>query len=388
MLSHSFRLDGKGIFQVGFTKIRSKLEKRFYISVSTFSADFGTVFSSVIGLPTTGPSLASDVQSQVHGTTFTKDLSSEQKDRRKLAKRIVKAVQNALEDATRKEGELCRKPFEKELKELDLLLENSILSRRDSLGGSLAENLSDDEPGETKLRENGHEVVMAIANGERIKDRNFVEVMEEDTRDPQDKGELTVADVISKSLQEHANGSDAEVATLGEKKVSTSDLDVKWPAHQVVSRQGSDVIEDPVPLVNGVGDTVSNRKGSAVTVDVNEPSHQSSAMSPVPSTPPLSSDGDPWALLSYGGIPWYMDPFDPVGTTIHEERWTGRDVVRGMSEELSDMDEEELQGLVGEGMTDAAQEGADGSSIADSSSAALPARRKSGAKRRRWRGFR
>ncbi|KAJ5416408.1 Zinc finger PHD-type [Penicillium cf. griseofulvum] len=40
-----------------------------------------------------------------------------------------------------------------------------------------------------------------------------------------------------------------------------------------------------------------------------------------------------------------MQPFDPVGTTVHEERWTGRDVMRGMSEELSELDEDELEGL-------------------------------------------
>jgi NuA3 HAT complex component NTO1 len=41
-----------------------------------------------------------------------------------------------------------------------------------------------------------------------------------------------------------------------------------------------------------------------------------------------------------------MQPFDPIGTTIHEERWTGRDVMRGMSEELSELDEDELKDLV------------------------------------------
>ena len=41
-----------------------------------------------------------------------------------------------------------------------------------------------------------------------------------------------------------------------------------------------------------------------------------------------------------------MECFDPVGTTIEEERWKGRELVRGMSEALSDMDEEELSGLV------------------------------------------
>ena len=303
----------------------------------------------------------------------------------------MKAVQYALEDATCKESELCRKPFEKELKELDLLLENSILSRRDSITGSLAEDVSDDEPNGTQIQKNGREVAMASMNGDRAEDKRakeVSEVTEEITRKQEDKGDLAAADVISGSLQEqvqaHAastsSGSNSEAAALLERQGSTSGFEPKWPAHQV-GRHGSDA----VPLVNGV---VGNGKDSEARIDAKEPSHPSTAMPSVPPTPPLSSEGAPSAALSYGGIPWYMDPFDPVGTTIHEERWTGRDVVRGMSEELSDMDEEELQSLVDEGMVDAAHEGADGSSIADPANAALPARRKSGAKRRRWRGFR
>jgi len=361
--------------------------------VSTFSADFGTVFSSAIGLPTIETS--SDVQAQMDGTTFAKDLSSEQKDRRKLAKRIVKAVQYGLEDATRKESELCRKPFEKELRELDLLLENSILSRRDSITGSMAGDVSDDEPGATETLENGHEVVMAMTNGETNDDKNIVEAIEEDVRNPQDKGRLAVADVLMDSPQEQvqaraastSNGLNSEVAALGETKGSTSVVETISSTHQV-GRHGSDVGGRPVPSVNGVGVTARNDKDPTAMTDTKDPSHLSTAMPSVPPMPLLSSEGNPSALLSQGGIPWYMDPFDPVGTTIHEERWTGRDVVRGMSEELSDMDEDELQGLVDEEMADATQEGAEGSSVGSSMNAALPARRKSGAKRRKWRGFR
>ncbi len=373
--------------------MRSKLEKRSYISVSKFSADFGTVFSSAIGLPMMVTS--SDVQAQIHGTTFAKDLSSEQKDRRKLAKRIVKAVQYALEDATRNESELCRKPFEKELRELDLLLENSILSRRYSITGSLAEDVSDDEVGGTQSLRNGREVAMAMTNGEITDDKNIVEDMGEDTRNPQDKGRSAVADVISDSLQEqlqvHAastsSGSNSEIAAFGEIQGSTFGVETKSSTPRV-GRRGSDVADASAPMVNGIGATASNDKDLTAMIDAKESSHLSTAMPSVAPTPPFNSEEDPSALLSHGGIPWYMDPFDPVGTTIHEERWTGRDVVRGMSEELSDMDEEELQGLVDEGMADAAQEDAGGSSVGSLANAALPARRKSGAKRRKWRGFR
>ena len=105
-----------------------------------------------------------------------------------------------------------------------------------------------------------------------------------------------------------------------------------------------------------------------------------------PPTPPLSSGGD-LQPLSNGGIPWYMDPFDPEGTTVQEERWTGRELVRGMSEELSDMDEEELSGLVDGNMVDNVQ--CSGATTLNPDVAGVAAsRRKAAAKRKRWRGYR
>jgi NuA3 HAT complex component NTO1 len=60
--------------------------------------------------------------------------------------------------------------------------------------------------------------------------------------------------------------------------------------------------------------------------------------SPPTSTPALD-------VFALGGIPWYLAPFDPIGTTVHEERYMGRAVLRDMSEELSDMDEDTLTEL-------------------------------------------
>ena len=73
-----------------------------------------------------------------------------------------------------------------------------------------------------------------------------------------------------------------------------------------------------------------------------------------PPTPPLSAAGEAYSL-SHGGAPWYMEAFSPIGTTVSEEQWTG---VRGMSETLSDMDEDELSGLVdANGMKDGMNSG-------------------------------
>jgi NuA3 HAT complex component NTO1 len=79
-------------------------------------------------------------------------------------------------------------------------------------------------------------------------------------------------------------------------------------------------------------------------------------------------------------MPWYMEPFDPVGTTVWEERWTGREVARGMSEELSDMDEEELDGLV--------EVDGDEVEVGKVEGKGEGVEKKKGKVKKRWRGFR
>lgn len=63
-----------------------------------------------------------------------------------------------------------------------------------------------------------------------------------------------------------------------------------------------------------------------------------------PLTPPRSEKNllDP---LHNGGVPWYLKAFDIHGTTVHEPVWEGPQVLRDMSEDLSELDDDELDGL-------------------------------------------
>ena len=71
-------------------------------------------------------------------------------------------------------------------------------------------------------------------------------------------------------------------------------------------------------------------------------------MGSAPLTPPRSEQEQNTSLTT-GGVPWYMEAFEPVGTTVHEEKWTGRDVLRDMSEALTEIGDDELNGLVERG---------------------------------------
>lgn len=321
-----------------------------------------------------------EVKTQIDGVVAAKDLTADYKEKRKLAKRIIKAVQGSLEDAMRKESELCRKPFEKELRDLDRLLETSISSRRDSLTNSLGEDASDDEA-------HGQ---LPLTNGETH------HLVHKSTDKQSTEHAITNGDLVIHQGGESLINTAHPIKVTGSK--SRYDLEISSKS------MGLAEASEPVPVPSGdlhqqptPEDSVTTLGSNGITIYEHQPdeaavtslvgsSHEVAKQSE-PRTPPLSSKGEVQAALSQGGIPWYMDPFDPVGTTIHDERWTGREVVRGMSEELSDMDEEELSGLVDVGMTEIAEDLGDGTLHPESGIAAI-ARRKNGVKRRRWRGYR
>lgn len=244
------------MFAPGLMSIRQRLNERFYPSVAAFSSDLASLFTSEIGVEPAGDT--AELQAQISGRA--PELSLEQREKRKLAKRIIKVIQPSLEDAIRKESELNRKPFEKELKELDMILDHSVMSRS---GDSV-------EPeGDTEL--SGHPDAM---------------------------------EGVEETLPTTEAPSEAQ-PTAGEQHPEASGAEELPPA------------EDPIKSVNAY---------------CRHPT-------------PVLTEQDQQLPLALGGIQWYMQPFDPVGTTVHEERWTGRDVMRGMSEELSELDEDELEGL-------------------------------------------
>jgi len=316
------------------------------------------VFSNILDLPTVSDTAG--VEAQINQGAQSKDFTSEYKEKRKLAKRIVKAVQPALEDATRKESELLRKPFEKELQQLDLMLENSLVSRRESVNGILPVEMAETEAAAQQL----------VAD-----DRPHP------TRVNGDFGVSNYSDITMDALGIFNGNSSATVNLdnsvpkdkLGEKRPTINAPNQPTPEHT-----------DSISPTNGAHDQGNNTYGigsegriiqGPVGIRIREPP-----------TPPMSTGGDRQPL-SNGGIPWYMETFDPDGSTIREERWTGRELVRGMSEELSDMEDEELSGLMDVERAEEVRKGGEDGTLHPNTAEVEAARRKEAAKRRRWRGY-
>lgn len=290
------------------------------------------------------------------------ELSLKQREKRKLAKRIIKAIQPALEDAIRKESELNGRPFEKELKELDLILESGVLSRR----ASMVEGAADQEAVDRDGTPAGADEDRGAQNAEIAKS------------EPND--EPAAEPAVEKTV-------DTEMPDAGEAEEIPAADDAKPVAAAAAAESSTSDGGTTKPVLEESNSTDASATKDNHSVNSYPPSQPKDAAPAMP-TPPLSHQDDQNLPLAQGGIQWYMQPFDPIGTTIHEERWTGRDVMRGMSEELSELDEDELKGLVDhemeEGLENPQNETTSG--VADGA-ASEPQAEKVHRTRRRWRGF-
>jgi NuA3 HAT complex component NTO1 len=310
------------VFTPGFELLSQRLQERYYTSVSDFSRDLSRVFSQVLeGVDGTEDPPDADIgaiHSKLHEipsrTAEHNALTHEQKELKKLAKRIVKAVKEPLEAATRKEAQLRGREMEEEIRRLDSM---PIFAS----AGIQASGMDLDE-------ESAETVDVAMPDVEEV-----------------DEATLHFPDGTSKTTPPASkNGSAA----------STFDQETAITATQATfkSKPESPAAPPSPPIsrssVAPVGSTVPNLHSVSATDLTLHQQHPS----PPTSTPALD-------VFAHGGIPWYLAPFDPIGTTVHEERYMGRAVLRDMSEELSDMDEDTLTELApppdldGDGSSDA-----------------------------------
>lgn len=345
---------------------------RSYTSVSAFSVELGAIFSDAVGLPVAVD--AAEVQAHISNEVSSKDTTPEYKETKKLAKRIIKAVQASLEDAMRKESELCRRPFEKELRGLGLL-DNSVLSRRDSITNSLGDEISDSQPDNLKPRNRGSNL------GESPQPNSLTTMTDQNSGIPRfEHSKENISQVLASNIYS-GSSLQQEPSHVGAGPPADMDTDGRPTNETATTYPASPERLNDTNLKNS--NTNEGREHGKSIIGSSIHQEGKTSRQAEPPSPPLSSEGD--SQMFNGGIPWYMAVFDPVGTTIQEERWTGRELVRGMSEELTDMDEEELSGLVDTEMTETQSVTAE---ERPESSAGGNTHRKNGIKRKRWRGFR
>lgn len=198
------------------------------------------------------------------------------KAKKALAKRLIKAVQASLEEAVRNECQLLRVPPEAEIKRLNAILDKSLSTEADSSKA----NEDRDGPSRPSPELGG----AGLTNG------------------------LTLS-VVSPSSKESPSHTPSTNGVIQPK------LALRGGGR---TRRSTASNED-VPVLNGhtrpLGNVIEGKSSRAS---------------------PEQKEDEPPLPVRDGGIPWYMQNFRPEGTRVQEEQWSGRELVRAMSEDLSD----------------------------------------------------
>lgn len=248
------------------------------------------VFTSVIDFTTITNVI--DAEQQLSDVAH-ETLTAEQKEKKKLAKRIIRGLQPYFDEALRKESDLAGRPFEREIPNLEALLDRKLRkSETHSANGEDVQQTVEDESS-------------TVARGE---------------------------------MQEQHGATDAAVqAAKHEHHLAPT------PEENVDDRHGlRDEAADEAAIAAQLGQDGAIGVASLDRMDIDPEVASGQA---APPTPPGSDQDLLGPIIHHGGVPWYLKEFDPEGTTVHEERWTGREVLRDMSEELSELDEDELNDL-------------------------------------------
>ncbi|RCI14793.1 hypothetical protein L249_6474 [Ophiocordyceps polyrhachis-furcata BCC 54312] len=295
----------KNLFADGLAKLQSRIEQRFYVSALCFAQDLGDVIGGGIATPPVTEEVP-EQRFEAADTAPAKNAFSDIRERRKLGKRILKAVQPYLEAALRAESEITNKPFDGLQKELEALMDASIEATR-------APVKLEGEEGEDE------DTIMVDASEITVKSGT--------------NGDGQAMDTVEAGSAENRNGG-------GNIEVKTSGLGiVHRGGPEAMRRAGRGVAAAANGGLNGTSETPPESDGFV-------PMNRQTAAGPP--TPPQSNGSfgkEPGDPLADGGVLWYLKAMQPVGTTIVGEHWAGRDAVRMLSEDLTDLDDEELQGL-------------------------------------------
>lgn len=254
------------------------------------------VFSFVIGFATVTSTTETGHQLNdvAHGL-----LNAEQKDKKKLAKRIIRGIQPLFEDALQKESDLAGRPFDRDTPNLEALLDQKLQKQQYAAPTSDGVHKSIEEATSGGAVEGGQVNSMASNN--------------------------LFTDVVKGDQSTHHAPTPEELSQ----------------DHQSARDEAADEAAIAAQLNQDTMQVTAGANG----MNVDQVQANNSARA-APPTPP-GSDQDLLGPIHNGGVPWYMKEFDPEGTTVYEERWSDLDIVRDVSEELSELDDDELNGLAG-----------------------------------------
>jgi NuA3 HAT complex component NTO1 len=307
------------------------VEARFYTTALSFAHDFGDLFR--IGIITEPPPRV-ETASEAQSSSPSKKPVLDIKERKRLAKRIIKAVQPQLEVAVQTEANISGKPFERLKQELFQLLEAEFQPSHDSISVSLGESgsvaehdLDVDMQDADQAKSNGIEKTHGGSSSDQGNEENNARYESLDV-------EMQDADAQGEEIDDE----DAIVAIPdGDSEADeTTDTSVTTKALAEVNGNVSQVKPNHA---NGL-------KNTNTPPDSNGYVTAPEALQPSPPTPPISNGDtnpkiDHTDILTNGGVPWYLKDFEPEGTSLLPG---GTAPSSSFTEDLSDLDEDDLKG--------------------------------------------
>lgn len=340
--------DGQKFFRNGLRDIQRKLDERIYTSALLFATDLQSVFATAIACE-----VASDPQASgnlIAQSTF----SRKQKDMRNSARRINRGIQPKLVDVQRKEAELCGRPLDPaDHINVDALFEDSLRAHQGSVVYS----------GNGDLTDRGTDAGrMSPSKAPSVVNTIEVNGVEDNTEEGTANAPLTNGITVDVDMVDAPESADTVNANSVVKQDHVDDKDET--TDEAIIRLQLEPGGPTIPIANDDADqphkdsnakptTSVSSSNSAITAPAlsSSDSTNPSINATDPPTPPQHTNGtlspdDPAGPLHDGGVMWYLEGFSPRGTTIHDERWGGRDALREMSEELSELGSDALEDLI------------------------------------------
>ncbi|KAI1082313.1 bromodomain and PHD finger-containing protein [Whalleya microplaca] len=312
----------RNLFHDGLLKLSARIDERLYTATLAFAHDLCDVIS--IGV-NTEPKAQSEIQTVGQTPASSKNDFSDYRDRKRLGKRILKSVQSQLETALRLEAEATYRSFESLKQELEDMMEASLELRPKVASQGNAE------------AEQSQDVIMVDSSAAEITVGGQADgrVATEDAQ-----GDVTMVD--ASAVHDNAGGDGNIEVKMSDLEIENKVEGIRAPTNSTANREQQLVeAESEAPVINGV-QSLNTPPGINGYVTA-APSSQ-----PGPPTPPQSNGSlgrQPTDALTEGGIVWYLQDFEPEGTSAVQEHWPGREAVRSLSEELTELDDDELKGL-------------------------------------------
>ncbi|KAJ3579921.1 hypothetical protein NPX13_g645 [Xylaria arbuscula] len=352
----------KNLFYDSLLPISARIDERYYTTTLTLARDLCNVIYA--GINTEPDTLIETPQNSAIGLTVSSKTDfSDYRDRKKLGKRILKAVQPQLETALRLEAEANHRSFENLKQELETMIEASLEYHPKPIA---IEGEGEGEQSQDVIMVDSSVAVIAVGGTNH---HNGVAGDENE--------DVTMTDT------------NQTTATDGNIEVDTSLIEGGTKFGGPLATTNATTVQDPGPVA---AETKPDPSGLSDAQSINTPPAMNGYIGvpatslPAPPTPPQSNGslgGQPMDALTNGGVLWYLQEFEPEGTSAAQEPWNGRNVMRSLSEELTEIDDDELKGLGVEINESITASPADTTPIVDGTNHVSPTKKPSKPKKRK-----